>query len=158
MNNLVRNQLEILQTTQSMRNDLMKIINDDDLRYRLPGNNLTLGELCKQIGETEQAYIDSFRTFKLDLSYRNPEPTLATSAAQLTAWFTELDEQLEAVLRSLNDDDIRNKPIDRGHFQTPVEVHYHIYREALLIFYAKVSLYLRALERDLPGLFATWIE
>ncbi len=157
MNRLVQNQLEVLHQTQSMRNDLMNILTDEDLHYRLPGKNITLGELCREMGEVEHVYIESFKTFKLDLSYRNLEPGLATSVEQLTAWFKALDEQLDAALRGLSDDDLQNKLIDRVHFTTPIEVHYHIYREALLIFYAKASLYLRALDKDLPGLFPTWI-
>jgi hypothetical protein len=158
MNSLVRDQFNLLHETQSMRHDLMAILSDDDLRYRLPGHNMTLGELCKAMGEVEYTYIESFKTFKQDFSFRQNEPALTTSTEKLTAWFKALDEQLDTVLGGLSDEDIQNKRIDRGGgFRVPVEVQFHIYREALIIFYGKASLYLRALEKDLPGLFPTWI-
>ena len=159
MNSLVKNLSGILRETQSMRNDLMAILSDDDLRYRLPGNNVMLGELCKTIGAIEYSYVESLKTFTHDFSYRNPEPGLATSVEKLTAWFKALDEQLDTVMQGLSEDTIQNQRIDRGGgFHVPVDIQVHIYREALLIFYGKASLYLRALEKDLPGLFATWIE
>ena len=158
MNSLIKNLSGVLHDTQSMRSDLMTILSDDDLRYRLPGNNITLGELCKAIGEVEYSYIESLKTFKQDFNYHNDEPGMATSVEKLTAWFKALDEQLETAMRCLSEADIQNKRVERGGgFRVPVDVQVHIYREALLIFYGKASLYLRALEKDLPGLFPNWI-
>jgi hypothetical protein len=156
MNSLVNNQFGLLHETQSMRNDLMAILSDSDLRYRLPGNNVTLGELCRQSGEIEYTYIESFRTFKQDFSYHCDDPELATSVEKLSAWLKSLDAELDATLSGLSEEDLKTKRIDRG-FSVPVEVQFHIYREALIIFYGKASLYLRALEKELPGLFPTWI-
>ena len=156
MNSLMQHQSNLLHETQSMRDDLMAILSDDDLRYRLPGNNVTLGELCKEMGEIEYAYIESFKSFKQDFSYRCNEPGLTTSVEKMSAWLKSLDDALDATLRGLSEADLQTRRIDRG-FSVPVEVQFHIYREALLIFYGKASIYLRALEKDLPGLFPTWI-
>lgn len=47
---------------------------------------------------------------------------------------------------------------DRGDgFTPPVTVQVHIYREALLIFYAKAHVYLKALGKQVAGAWPWWI-
>lgn len=78
---------------------------------------------------------------------------------KLKAWYQSLDADLDAVLTGLSDDAIQNKRIERGHdFSSPVGVQFHIYREALLIFYAKADVYLRALGKRLDGPWTWWIR
>ena len=147
MNSLIESEFP-LNETQSERHDLMKTLTDSDLAYKLPGDNPTLGELCREIGEVEYSYIQSFKTFKHDLSYRNTEPDLVTSVARLQQWYTKLDHEFEAVMREFSEDDLHNKQIDRGHGFTPSPyVQFQIYHEALLMFYAKASVYLKALQK-----------
>lgn len=147
MNSLVESEFPLHQA-QSERYELMKTLTDSDLAYKLPGDNPTLGELCREIGEAEYNYIQSFKTFKHDQLYRNTDPELATSVARLQAWYVTLDQEFEAVIREFSDDDLHHEQIDRGHGFTPsLYVQFHIYREALLMFYAKASVYLKALQK-----------
>ncbi len=158
MNLIEREHFEMLKMTLALRHQLLEALTDADLAYRLPGNNMTLGELCRENGEIEQAYIDSFKTFKQDFSYRHPDPSIAGSVEKLRAWFKALEAEMETTLRGLTDDDIRGKLVDRGYgFTPPVGVQFHIYREGLLIFYGKASIYLKAMQKPLPGDLATWI-
>lgn len=158
MNSLVEREFPILHMTQKLRDDLMSVLTDHDLAYKLPGDNPTLGELCKEMGEIEHSYIQSFKTFKHDWSYRNPEPELATSVERLKAWYKTLDEELDSVLRGLSEDDLQNKQIERGHGFTPSPfMQFHIYREALLIFYAKASVYLKGLQKSMSEQWQAWI-
>jgi hypothetical protein len=148
MNSLVESEFP-LHETQSVRYDLMQTLTDSDLAYKLPGDNPTLGELCREIGEVEYSYIQSFKTFKHDWSYRTTEPELATSVARLQAWYTTLDNEFETVVRGFSEDDLHHKQIDRGHGFTPSPyVQFQIYHEALLMFYAKASVYLKALQKS----------
>jgi hypothetical protein len=50
MNSLVESEFP-LHETQSLRYDLMQMLTDSDLAYKLPGDNPTLGELCRKMGE-----------------------------------------------------------------------------------------------------------
>jgi len=148
MNSLIESEFP-LRDTQSERYDLMQTLTDSDLAYKLPGDNPTLGELCREIGEVEYNYIQSFKTFKHDSSYRATEPELATSIAHLQAWYTALDDEFETVMREFSEEDLHYKQIDRGHGFTPsLFVQFQIYREALLMFYAKASVYLKALKKS----------
>jgi hypothetical protein len=147
---------------QGLRDQLMEILADQDLGLRLGGETATLGALCREIGEIEHTYVQSFRTFRQDFSYRNPDPALERSVAALEAWFAELDRELIAAVEALSDDDIANRRIIRGDFDeaffSPLpKVQLDVYREALLIFYGKVTVYLRAIERPLPGRWGDWI-
>jgi uncharacterized damage-inducible protein DinB len=158
MNSLWQQQADLLKSTQELRGDLFAVLTDADLAYKLPGTNPTLGELCREMGEIEQSYIDSFKTFKQDMSYRYDDAEVATSLAKLKAWSEKLDQDLSATLEALSEDDVQKKTIDRGHDFTPtVFMQFHIYREALLIFYAKAHIYLRALEKTVPTKWQWWI-
>ena len=158
MNSIVRDQFDVLKMTVALRDQLLGVLNDSDLRCILPGHNVSLGALCRELGEVQQAYIDSYKTFRQDFSYRNPEPGLDTSVAKLKAWFQALDADLYAVLEGLSEDDIQHKTIDRGGgFNPPPTVQLHIFREGLLIFYGKASIYLKAMERTLPGDWPNWV-
>jgi hypothetical protein len=158
MNSIVQEQFPVLESTQALRNQLMEILNDEDLGYSPGGENLTLGELCREMGEVEHAYIESFKTFQQDFSYRNQEPGLEGSVQRLATWFGELDGALRAALEALSEDDIQNRVIDRGGgFVLPPTVQLHIYREALLIFYGKVSVYLKAMGKARPQQWQDWI-
>ena len=64
---------------QALRQQLMEIVGDDDLGYRVGGENPSLGALCREIGEIERSYIDSFKTFRLDFGDRNSDPRLESS-------------------------------------------------------------------------------
>jgi hypothetical protein len=147
---------------QGLRDQLMEILADEDLGLRLGGETASLGALCREIGEIEHTYAQSFRTFRQDFSYRNPDAELERSVAALKAWFAELDRELMAAVGALSEDDIANRRIIRGDFDeaffSPLsKVQLDVYREALLIFYGKVTVYLRAIERPLPRQWADWI-
>lgn len=59
-----------------------------------------------------------------------------------------LDQDFETILREFSEDDLHHKQIDRGHGFTPSPyVQFQIYHEALLMFYAKASVYLKALQK-----------
>lgn len=156
MNTLMEQQSGLLHDMFRLRNEMMANLSDADLAYKLPGNP-TFGELCKSMGEVEQSYIDSFKTFKLDFSYRNHEPGLATSVAKLNDWFKKLDDELVATLNALSEADVQTKLVDRGGWTMPVVAQFHTYREALLIFYGKADVYLKALDKPLTQQWKDWI-
>jgi hypothetical protein len=101
---------------QGLRDQLMGILGDEDLRLRLGGETASLGALCREIGEIEQAYVESFRTFRQDFAYRNPDPALEHSVVALKAWFAELDRDLMSAVEALSEDDIASRRIIRGDF------------------------------------------
>jgi hypothetical protein len=147
MNSLVEEELP-LRDSQHLRYYLIEILTDADLAYKLPGDNPTLGELCREIGELEHRYIQSFKTLKHDWSYQNPDRELANSTEQLKIWYRALDDEFDSILSALTEDELHNRHIDRGHGFTPsLFVQFHIYREAVLMFYAKASVYLKALQK-----------
>jgi uncharacterized damage-inducible protein DinB len=151
------NYFPTFQLYQSIRDQLMEILTDSDLGYSPGGVNPPLGVLCREIGEVEQAYIQSFKTFRLDFSYRNTTPGLDRSVAQLKSWYAELDAELKAALEGLSEDDVRNRMVDRGHFKLPPQIQLSIYNEALLIFYGKVIVYLRTMGKTPPEQMQEWL-
>ena len=138
------------------RDALMGILTDADLRFTPSEQNPTLGDLCRQLGETQHIYVESFKTFKADFSYRNPDPSLANDIVRLIAWYAELDAALESALEALSDDDLRNNTVLRGEFQVAPLDHLEIYREALLLFYGRVHVYLLAMDKPRPNVWQAW--
>jgi hypothetical protein len=65
-----------------------------------------------------------------------------------------------AAIEAIPEEDVAGRRIVRadlpGFLPLPA-VQLDIYREALLIFYSKVSIYLRAMNRPLPGDWAAWL-
>jgi hypothetical protein len=158
MNRIINKYYPIFEEYQALRNKMMEILDDADLGFRPGGDNLSLGALCLQIGEVEQSYIQSFRTFRQDFSYRNEEPGLHSSTERLKSWFRELDIELKSVIEALSEHDINNRAIDRGgDFRVRPQIQLDIYKEALLIFYGKVDVYLKALGKERPEQWQEWI-
>ena len=148
MNSLLEDELP---GTHNLRDQLMGMISDQDLAYKLPGSNPTLGELCEEMGYIQQVYIHSFKTLRQDWGYRDSQPEATNSVASLAAWYKKLDAELVEALSGVAEGDVHNQQIDRGHGFTPSPyIQFQIYHEALLIFGAKASVYLKALEKPYP--------
>jgi hypothetical protein len=158
MNRLMQEYYPTFEMYQALRSQLMEIVKDEDLMYTPGGANPTLGTLCREIGETEHAYIQSFKTFNLDFSYHNQASGLTESVTALRVWYAELDRELKQTFGQLSDEDLANRAVDRGgDFKIPPQIQLEIYKEALLIFYGKVSVYLKALGKTLPEQWHDWI-
>ena len=147
---------------QGLRNQLTELLTDRDLEFGPGGATASLGELCRDIGEIEHAYTESFRTFRLDFTYRHPDPQVEHSVDALSSWYARLDRELIEALDGLSDNEIATRRIVRTDFDIddfsplpPVQL--DIYREALLIFYGKVSVYLKAMGKPLPEQWRAWI-
>lgn len=148
MNSLIEQEFP-LHESQWLRYDLLRMLTDAELSYKLPGDNVTLGELCREMGEIEHHYVQSFKTLKYEATYRNQEPGLTTSVERLTAWYRALDDEFESVVRGFSEDDLQKAQVDRGGFKPPIYVQFMIFHEAVLMFYAKASIYLKALRKPL---------
>jgi len=158
MNRLMIDYYPVFELYQALRSQLMAMISDEDLSFRPGGENLPLGILCREIGETEVSYIQSFKNFSQDFIYRNEEAGLEGSVARLAAWFDKLDSELKTVMTGFTDEELENGRIDRGgNFIISPRIQLEIYKEALLIFYGKVSVYLKAMGKELPEQWLAWI-
>jgi uncharacterized damage-inducible protein DinB len=150
MNRFMQEKWSWIEASHVMRTELLDTLSDADLAFNPGGQNLTLGALCRQMGEIEHSYIQSLKTFKQDWSYRNPDAGLETSTAKLRAWYQTLDAQMKAVVSAFSDEDLK-KLVDRsGGFSMPVEMQLDVYLQALLIFFGKATIYLKAMNKPLP--------
>lgn len=140
-----------------MRMSLFEGLTDADLAFTPGGQNVTLGALFHDSGEVEHAYVESLKTFTQNFDYRNTEAGLDTSVERLKRWLQSLDDEMKTVIEALSDDDL-NKNITRpGGFAAPVELQMEIYLQALMIFFGKVTVYFRAMNKPLPQSFQDYI-
>src|SRR5450755_4768523 len=112
MNRFMSEKWPWIEGSHGMRSLLLDTLSDVDLAFSPGGQNMTLGALCREMGETEHSYAQSLQTFKQDWSYDNVEVGWENSVARLKAWFQTLDEELQATFSALSDDDAK-KTIDR---------------------------------------------
>ncbi len=157
MNSLIESTYPLFRMYLDLRRQLMEIVGDDELVFHPPGANPSLGDLCRELGAVQTGYIDSFRTFKMDLASAATAGEGRNSVAALSHWFTDLDEQLEAVVGGLTEEDLATRKVDRGHWSVSPAIQLDIYREALLIFCGKVSVYLKSMGKPLPEQWQDWI-
>jgi uncharacterized damage-inducible protein DinB len=157
-NTFIQQETELLDLTLALRHQLLDILSNADLAYKLPNNALKLGALCREMAEFEHIYIESFKTFKMDWSYKAPNAAALESKVEvLRQIFAEQEQAFKAALSALSDETINTQTVDRGGFEPTIRAQFHVYREALLIFYAKVSIYLRALGKEFPEQWRYWI-
>ena len=149
MNRYMQEKWPWIEGTHGMRSQLTDILTDADLSFSPGGQNMTLGALLREMGETEYSYIQSLKTFKQDWSYHNTEAGLESSITRLKAWYSTLDEQMKATVSDLSDEDLA-KTVDRGGFSMPVDLQLDVYLQALLIFFGKATVYLKAMNKPLP--------
>ncbi|MDV7395315.1 hypothetical protein RZS08_28265, partial [Arthrospira platensis SPKY1] len=89
---------------------------------------------------------------------RAEKPEFETSVAEIKAWFSRLDAELKETVAGLSEEVIQNKLVDRGgNFKLPPRIQLEVYREALLIFYGKASVYLKAMGKPRPKQWQAWI-
>jgi uncharacterized damage-inducible protein DinB len=149
VNRLMQERWPWIEGSHSMRAQALDLLDDADLTFNPGGANMTLGALCREMGETEYSYLESLKTLKQDWSYRNEDGGLEGSVARLKTWYATMDEEMKAVVSALTDDDLA-KTVDRGGYGWTVETQLEVYLQALLIFFGKLTIYLKALDKPLP--------
>ncbi|MEP7290797.1 MAG: DinB family protein [Chloroflexota bacterium] len=135
--------------THGMRDEVLDTLTDADLAFNPGGANVTFGALWREMGEVEYAYVQSLKTFTQNFTYHNDEAGLHGSAARLKAWFSALDAEMKAALEALSDEDWKKLIKRDSGFETPIEYQMEIYLQALLVFFGKVSVYLKAMNKPL---------
>lgn len=155
MNNLFD---EEIRGHHSMRDHVLTLVSDHDLAYSLPGTNPTLGGLLVEIGHLQGVYTHSFETFELDWTHHQLSAPDPPTVAGLREWFAAQDTAMKTALDRFTDEELRTERINRGDgFVASPFVQHQVYREAVYISYGKLSVYLKALERDAGASWAAWV-
>lgn len=155
MNRLMQEKWAWVEGSHAMRTGLLENITDADLDFTPGGAVIPLRELLREMGEIQHSYIQSFKTLEQTWDYKHSE-SLAT-VADFSAWYASLNSDLQATLSAFSDEDLSKLITRRTDYQMPVEMQLDIYLQALLIFFGKATVYLRAMEKPLPQSIAVWI-
>ncbi len=156
MNRIMNEKWPWIEAAHGMRSELLDILSDADLVFTPGGHNMTVGALCREMGETEYAYIRSLKTLKHEWSYRHTEAGVVSSIARLKAWFQTLDDEMQAAIAAFSDEEV-NKLIDCGGEAVTVAFQLDVYLQAVLIFLGKATIYLKAMNEELPQSFQEYI-
>lgn len=158
MNSEIKKFWSHFEMYKTLRPQLLDLLSDADLAFSPGGDNMTLGELCVELGETEMNYIESFKSFKMGYSAKNDDLARCSDVSQLKAWYDTLHTELEAAVGAISDEDAQSRMIQRGeNFAVPAHLQINILQEAYLIFYGKAMIYLKAMQKERPQQWADWI-
>jgi uncharacterized damage-inducible protein DinB len=146
-----------IEGSHAMRAQALHLLDDADLAFNPGGQNMTLGALCREMGEIEHSYLESLKTLKQDWAYHNEEAGLEGSVAGLKAWYAAMDEEMKSVVSALSDEDLAKIVQREGTPTWPIETQLEVYLQALLIFFGKLTIYLKALNKPLPKEFKDYI-
>jgi len=150
MSTLFEEKWSWIESSHGLRSGLLENTSDAELAFNPGGQNITLGALFREIGEIEQSYIDSFKTFKQDFSYHNPDPSIETSVERLKAWYQAMEDEFKAALSAISDADAQKTILRPSGYTTPPSFQIDIYVQALMIFFGKAVIYFRAMNKPLP--------
>lgn len=157
MNRYYEEKWSWIEGSHFMRTQLLDLLTDADLAFSPGGDAMTLGALCREMGEVEQSYAQSLKTFQQDWSYHNSDPDVERSVSRLNDWFQRMDSELQATVAGLSDDDLR-KNVSRGaESSLPVDFQLDAYLQAVLIFFGKATVYLRIMRKPIPDLMRQYI-
>jgi len=157
MNSYMDNKWSWIEGTHGMRNGLVGTLTDADLAFCPGGQTMTLGALCREIGDIEHAYIESLKQFKQDFSYRNTEAGIETSTAKLLAWYQKLDDDMKVTVTAFSEADLKKEVERSGGYKAPVDVQLDIYLQALLIFFGKITIYLKIMNKPMDKTIQEYI-
>ena len=91
-------------------------------------------------------------------AYRNTDAGIESSVSRLTEWYHELDAELQAVVAAFTDDDLAQVVLrEESGYTMQVEMVLDVYIQALLIFFGKAVVYLKAMQKPLPDSVKNWI-
>ncbi len=159
MNAIMQDYYPLFEYYQALRSQLLAVLTDQDLGFQPEAVGPSLEELCLRIGQTQESYIHSFQNFQLDFSTGAQARPKRPGVQGLAEWFGELDTRLKQVIAALSDDELENRLVDRGGgFMVSPRFQLEIYKEALLIFYGKTSVYLKVLNKSPGEQWEDWIE
>ena len=157
MNRLVQQRTHMIDLTHSLRDEVFKASSASDLDFSPGGQAHTLRGLLLEQADIQAAYAESYRTFKL--KFADATPVHDQSIEEIRARFAQLDAELLQALEALSDEDLK-RPHDPRGLKAPgytVETSFYTYRESVLIFAARASVYLRALGREVPALMKSFV-
>lgn len=155
MNSYMQGKWSWIEGSHGARTALMDSLSDADLAFSMGGQTMTLGALCYEFGEVEQSYVELLTTLKQVWPQPNTQTGPESSVSKLQAWYQRLDNQMKETVAAFSDEDLK-QIVERG-FPVPVDVQLDIYLQALLIFFGKFSIYLRAMDRPLSKDFLGFI-
>jgi hypothetical protein len=158
MDQTVQEKWAWVEGSHALRTQLLDTLSDSELSFTPGGKNPPLGALFREMGQVEISYTDSFKTLKQDWTYKNTDQGLDTSLEQLKTWFSKLDGNLKEAITEFSAEDLTTKIIERGGgFNMPVGLQIDVYTQALLIFIAKIVVYFKAMNKELPQQVEEWI-
>ena len=142
MNRLMKRYPELMELNQKLRRDVLDAISDEDLGHTLGGDTLSLAELPLQQNRWKDDYVQAWST--LELRHGSQSAPEQQTVVGFKLWFGSIEQDIRTTLEAMSDEEL-SRPVKRGTYSLPLEITACTYRESLIIFAGKASLYLHSL-------------
>ena len=110
-------------------------------------------EIAKTIAGEEKAVVLGVISGNMDFSVMTSVPE---DMKELIEWYERSHKEMVHKYNELSDEDLK-KTIDRGSFSPTIDVQLQVYLQALLIFFGKATIFVKAMNKPLPQPFQEWI-
>lgn len=158
MNQIEQNFMPLLDMGMDVLTQALKDVSSADLEFTPQGENVSLGELCRRMGDVAYAYTESYRNGVMDFSLTAEDRKQPRNGEELSEWIRAKEALLKEAVRGFSDEELGSKTIDRGAgWKIPLLTQFHVYREALLIFFGKLDVYLRMMKKKRPEQWTQWV-
>lgn len=110
------------------------------------------------MGDVARAYAESFRVGTMDFTVKADDRRSPRDGGELAEWIRAQEGLLKESVRSFSDEELATKVVDRGGgWEIQLQTQFHVYREALLIFFGKLDIYLRMMGKPRPEQWLQWV-
>ena len=158
MNHLEQDFLPLLDMGMDVLAEAIAEVDGTELEYTPAGENVSLGELCRSMGDVAHAYAASYRSGRMDFSLSACERDRPQNGKEIADWIRAAEGELKDVVSVLSDEELCEKTIDLGGgWALPYVTQFHVYREALLIFFGRLDIYLRLIGKARPERWTQWV-
>jgi hypothetical protein len=145
----------IAEALHEMRGKVLTSLTDADLEFAITGNP-TLGELLADFASVEDSYANSFTDLKQDWSSYKPMPAL-TSVTAYQATFNASFSKVKTALSGYTTEQGKTVTVNRGGWEPTLIQQFDTYAQAVLIIFGKLTIYLRAMGKELPERWTEWV-
>lgn len=158
MNQIEQNFMSLLDMGMDVLAEALSEVSSGDLEFTPPGESVSLGELSRAMGDVTYAYAESYRTGVMDLTLSAENRDRPHTGREMADWLRAQEGLLKEAVSGLSDEQLTTKTVDRGGgWKIPLLTQFHVYREALLIFFGKLDVYLRMMNKKRPARWVQWV-
>ena len=116
MNKEISRQIENLKFCQDLAMDILKMLTDEQLDFKVGKNMGTLGEQFRHMARVRLQYSEAIETKKVEPTKETIDPSIAKSKEKLIELWEKINQQIPQILEKMSAEELENLKIDWKHW------------------------------------------